>query len=322
MHPRTRIAVIVAVGASLLAAGATGFPAVAPERTGPARTLHATAPEPTQESGDFLGFQAGEERRYILGPPSSLVPGEAAEWGIFLSEIVRDGPRRLGVFDLVYRRWEPGGLERTKTLTRFMTARLVLNEAAFPEQLTINEQIWTDLISATYSFEEDRYVKVVRIPEEEWEFRVPIATQRHLDLENHTGLYVFRELTRPSDVLAHPALLGLVLPRPLPPPPWEREMLFFAATGGVRWPGERWIRRERNQPQSTRRYYTHNDVKIVEETEIQIGDRTVNAYRVDVEGAMREIYVDREGRVLRINLDLSQRTRKQLWVRLLFPSEY
>ncbi|MGD8817819.1 MAG: hypothetical protein PVJ51_11600, partial [Acidobacteriota bacterium] len=48
----------------------------------------------------FLGFEAGEERRYVLGPAEQLHPGEGGDWSIYLRELVGNPPE--GIFELAH----------------------------------------------------------------------------------------------------------------------------------------------------------------------------------------------------------------------------
>ena len=57
-----------------------------------------------QADTTFLGFDLGEERRYVLGPPQKLYIGESATWSIHLREIMAE-PRH-GIFELAHT-WEP-----------------------------------------------------------------------------------------------------------------------------------------------------------------------------------------------------------------------
>ena len=279
--------------------------------------------------GSLLGFQVGEERWYALGPPETLVEGEAAEWGIKLHHIEGDGAAPRAVFDLDYTRREPFGPLRVSRVTRSIWAELTVNQAGFPVRIVVGERVESGEIITEYTYERGGYRKTIRWPETELtvDLRVP-----GLDADDEPrGVYAF--LTQIADrrfdggkafndsVFANPGLLSLVMPRPLPADETDREIVFM--TPGVRlvrFPTQEWIRLQRNA-QVQRSHFDRNKLELRAVEEVEVGGETVLARRFEIEGPFRNGYVDARGRVLLLRHDPGSSMERPQHIRMLRPSE-
>jgi hypothetical protein len=204
-----------------------------------------------------------------------------------------------------------------------------INEFGFPEEVRFSmfeehtgESEWRgELISASFTLGDGEYIKTVRVPDQEWQFSVPIATHDALDLSVPEGMFLFRPRAAGIDFFTHPALLEFALPEVLPDD-WELRGLFFRPTYPVRHPGAGYARQERDKLQVIRRNFVKRTLKAGAFTELEIGGRVLNVRRVEISGPLRDAYVDEFGRVVRIDLDPDPITNKNRHIRMLFPSEY
>ena len=277
----------------------------------------------------FLGYEIGEERRYVIAPDDAMRAGESAPWSVRLNRGETDKGRSIGVFGLTHveSRW---GLNPRRVLVEWnYVGEAWINEFGFPEAVRfsmyeehVGETPWRGvLISAEYTLEGDEYIKTVRVPDQVWEFRFGIATHEDLDLDVPTGMFLFRPQSTGVDFFMNPALLGFSVPEVLPDT-WKQRVLFFRPTYPVRYPGARYVTGERNRVAAIRRYYIKRTLEAKESSELEVGGRTLNVRKIDVSGPVRDVFVDEFGRVVRIDLDRDPITRKDRHIRLLFPSEY
>ena len=295
-----------------------------------------TAPssEPTTPAAagadTFLGFDLGEERRYMIAPDNAMRDGERATWSIRLDRVETVGDRSVGVFEFDHEEMRrgvsfSGGI--TAGWKYFGEARI--NEYGFPERVQVSmyeehtgEAPWRgEQISVLYEFDGDEYVKTVEVPDQEWTFTVPLATHDDLDTSIPSGMFLFRPDPRGIHFFMNPALLGFVIPD-LVPEGWEQRVMFFRPTFPVRYPNAGYVGRERDRVAALRRYYVKRTLELEETMEMEIGGRTLNVRKIDVSGAVRPAYIDEFGRIVRIDLDPDPITRRPRHIRILFPSEY
>jgi len=64
------------------------------------------------------------------------------------------------------------------------------------------------------------------------------------------------------------------------------------------------------------------DVAFDERVEVEVGGRTLEVWRLDVDGRVRAVYLDDDDRVVRVDVEPHPVTNKGRWIRLLFPSEF
>lgn len=56
--------------------------------------------------------------------------------------------------------------------------------------------------------------------------------------------------------------------------------------------------------------------------EVEVDDRTLEVWRLEVDGPVRAIYLDDDDRVVRVDVDAHPVSNQARWIRLLFPSEF
>jgi len=300
--------------------------APAPARaTAPAPSLlPATAPQ------SMRGFQVGEQRRYVLGPPEALRSGESAEWHITLHHIDGDAADRVAVFDLEYTRREPFGPLREPRVTRSLWAELSVNGAGFPLKVVVGERIEMGEIITDYVYEGGRYDKTIRWPETE--LSVDLRIPGHDADAPLQGVYAFlSQVPDPrftggrafnDSIFANPGLLSLMLPLPLPLDDWEQDITLL--TPGmmlIRYPTQEWIRQQRNAA-VLRSYFDRNKLRLRDVEEVEIAGESVLARRFEIEGPFRGGYVDALGRVLLLEHDPGGGMERPQHIRMLGPSEY
>jgi len=313
--------------------------------------------EVTPQFDRAFGYRLGEERRYVLEPQKSLRPGESAWWSIVLDDIQGEGDEMRIVFRLDHQRSELirdmfGGANGRMQVVD-VSGTLTVNRFGFPERLVINEQhdvsgevgSQSDIRTTRFTFDGERLVKQVRIEGHEWQFNVSIAGDDDLDLEVPYGLYAYVPTGlaclgspgtpgRPSRCLAgdpafaNPGLLSLALPVMWEEQVNEKQFLFFMPSGVGTLPAglmdiNGWVRRERDTLNNYTRYFDKTKLEIKDyEQGVEIGPRTVDAWRFDGNGQMGEFYADADGTVLKVDIDPHPVTYGQRWIRLLYPSEY
>jgi hypothetical protein len=204
-----------------------------------------------------------------------------------------------------------------------------INEFGFPEEVSFSmyeehtgESQWRgETMSASYVFTGDEYRKDVRVPDQQWQFTVPIATHDARDLSVPSGLFLFRPVAVETDFFANPALLGFALPDVLPDS-WEQRTLFFQPTYPVRHPSPQYVMNERDTRAALGRYWVKNTLRLGDQMQLDIGGRVLNVRKLEISGPIRAAYVDEFARVVRMDIDPDPWTRKHRHIRMLFPSEY
>lgn len=311
-----------------------------------------------QGSRRAFGYRVGEERRYTIGPEDALRRGEIGFWSIRLDDIEGEGEDFKAIFSLSHERsttymdmLSQGGADiffvRVETV-------LTVNAYGFPLKVVITEQqdlgeraIQSDLRTSIYTFDGERYQKEVRLSGRNWDFDVHIARHRDLDVEVPRGVFLYlptglrclglrtntieydpfeyREGCDWSDpAMGNPGLLSFVIPELWETEKAEKEFLFFTpVTMGTRPAGlinqGQWLRQERDRISNTDRYWEKAKLEVKELVEIEIGPRKLEAWKMDL---WNDVYVDRYGKVLRVDLDPNPQYSKDRWIRIQFASEY
>lgn len=156
--------------------------------------IPAAASQATQRS---FGFDVGEERRYILGPPEALRPGEGATWLIRLDRLRPNGE---AVFVLEHRRTGPDQQAGTpaygEELNAEMEAELVVNGHGFPMtvSLDVRRSVYgypDDQFYVRYQFDGRSLQKHVDTFGKRWDIALPIPAHPKLSKSVPAGLYVF-----------------------------------------------------------------------------------------------------------------------------------
>lgn len=341
------VAKLLLIGFSVGAMTPIASAALAPsagaiEGTGPATNRTRLAPPPVsrpihQNPGrTMFGFEVGEWRRYVLGPPSALLAGERSEWRIGLTRIEPRGEQRVAIFELEFDRREPFGVTRESRLTRLARGQVVVNEFGFPGLLSVHELVGDgEFVSMVYSFDGDRFQrKVTWSSGQSFDFEVPMIVHDDLRPEVPAGLFAFlsasfragerspAEYDHDQQLYANPGLLSLALPWPLPAEGWEQDLFFFTPGDTlVRFPDPRWMRDLRTPATARSRHFHRNHLEIGDPLQIQVGDRVVPARKLSLLGPFRDAYVDEAGRVLLLEHEPDRLDRPH-HIRLLWPSEY
>ena len=317
-----------------------------------------SAPAPGQGGRRAFGYRVGEERRYILGPEDAVRRGEIGSWVIRLDDIEGEGEDFKAIFSLSHERSTTymDLLSAGSADIFFIRVETVLtvNAYGFPLKVVITEQqdlgeraIESDLRTSVYTFNGEGYTKQVRLSGRSWEFDVHISSYRYLDLEVPRGIFMYlptglrclglrtntieydpfeyREGCDWSDpAMGNPGLLSFVIPELWETEEAKKEFLFFTpVTMGTRPAGlinqGQWLRQERDRIRNTNRYWEKSTLEVKELVEIEVGPRTLEAWKMDL---WNDVYVDRYGKVLRIDLDSNPQYSKDRWIRLQFASEY
>jgi hypothetical protein len=316
------------LGISLIAAAMLASAAVAVAL----QPASAGAPSAVERTGldTFLGFEVSEERRYAVGPQDALRNGEAITWSVRLERVESEAGRDIGVFALAHEQKRYGMSASGAMYVHWKySGEARINEFGFPESVSFSmyeehtgESQWRgDIMSAAYVFTGQEYQKDVRVPDQQWQFTVPIATHDELDLDVPAGAFLFRPVAAETDFFTNPALLGFALPDMLPDV-WEARVLFFQPAYPVRHPGPGWVMNERDTRAALGRYWVKNTLTLGGSMRLEIGDREINVRKLEISGPLRDAYLDEFGRVVRIDIDPDPWTRQHRHIRLLFPTEY
>lgn len=152
--------------------------------------------------GDILGFQVGEEHRYVLGPEDSLVGGERGMWSIRLEEIfLRDDGSPEGRFALRHE-WQapqPMADPPLRAITRVKSeGTLRVNAHGFPlfihyETIRHLAGMGEEAYTVDYQLDEERrrFDKSTTMDGVRWYQRVPIRDHDTIDRRVPAGLFVF-----------------------------------------------------------------------------------------------------------------------------------
>ncbi len=192
-------------GASFAAIAGPGF--LAGERvpsTGPGLLAEERVPIADSEQRplsrrELFGFEVGEERIYVMGPPETLAAGEMATWVIRLDRLEGDGKSLRAVFGLQHERKAPHSRDYLPTSGSFRIAQvhgeLVVNSYGVPLELSYVSQryvldVGEEVFEIVYELDGKRYKKKVRVDGGDWDLRVDITEHPGLDLKVPEGLFV------------------------------------------------------------------------------------------------------------------------------------
>lgn len=334
-------ATVLALSASASLPTAIGKPLAAPQEG------DRQIPRPTSA----FGYQIGEDRRYLLGPDDALDPGEWAEWSMRLERLQEGDDGWEAHFSMAHDRMErlPDSLDPTDLITVNVYGNLVVNLDGFPLRLDYVQEfsLRGETISGDgvrrieYQFDRrrKRFEKVVRVGKRDWDFNFGVAKYSHMDLEAPRGLYVFmptaldclgasRSACNDVDpAFGNPGLLSLVMPALLEESGGQRNFMFMLPSAIAVSPfytmersGD-WVSYERDSIGNIARYFDERKLELGVSTEVEVGPRTMHGWELDMGGGVDKVWVEPEGRVLRIDLDTTYDIRKTRFIRLVFPSE-
>jgi len=250
----------------------------------------------------------------------------------------------------------------TRTVTGVESAGSILvNAHGFPLRIDMRTKrqlagLGDQAYSVSFEYDDGEYRKVVTGTGNRQESDVGIRENRHVDLKVPAGVFAYlpappecfvgQPRSKPADnsdceesLFANPGLLGFAIPA-LWEAGGEREFVFFTPIGPI---GDRSVRagvvqtppggaRASNlQPEGGRLMYepitpfSYHEIETLsygERTSIRLGRRRQDAWMVQGPGQLLAIYVDDDGRVVRVDLPIRDDADPGRWIRLLLPSEY
>ena len=160
-------------------------------------SLPISEPAEARQSSSAFGFDIGEERRYVLGPPEALDPGERATWLMRLDRIRDSGE---AVFYLEHHRTGPDSTTGTpawgEELAAGMDGELTVNEHGFPVHLEFTAYrsaygYIDDHYYVRYEFDGVDWDKHANTFGKDWDIDLPIQGHRNLDKDVPIGMYLF-----------------------------------------------------------------------------------------------------------------------------------
>jgi hypothetical protein len=280
-----------------------------------------------------FGYFVGEERRYILGPDDSLLDREGRDWVIRLDRIEGGTEDFVAVFALEFEDRMPGiSYQGSQEVYFRVEGELKVNRFGFPLELRYTEgeeqsgeAPWRGeprITSYEYDAEERRYNKTVNVPDQKLDYTIPVARHSDLDLDLPSGLFMYLPASEGDSALVNPGLLSLALPAQVDAALPNIKLLLLAPSSTPRFLDADWIVAERNGRTSVGRNYETSEIRMVEQTSVELGNRTVPAWRLELSRFHGAVYVDDAGLVLRVDINRHPRTSAPRWIRLLHPSEY
>ncbi len=154
------------------------------------------------QAEEFLGYEIGEERRYVLGPETSLVRGEIGIWSIRLEEVYEAASGRPeGVFALTHQ-WrapQPVVAPPLGAITRVESeGSMRVNRHGYPLMIryqTIRHLAGFGEEAYTIDFEIDdegrRYNKRTTKEGDRWYQEVAIRDHDSIDRKGAAGLFAY-----------------------------------------------------------------------------------------------------------------------------------
>jgi len=255
------------------------------------------------------------------------------DWRIKLESIEGEAEDYVAIFSFEFEDRAPGLSVRGPQEVYFrVEGELRVNRFGFPLTLRYlefdaqsGESPWRgDPRTTTYEFdtEDQRYKKSVRVTDQDLDYTIPVARNSALDLSVPSGLIAYLPTGDGDSALTNPGLLSLALPARVDGALPDTPVVLLAPQITPRFPERNWITAERNARESLSRNYSPSEIKLVEQTSVEVGRRTVPAWRLELRRFPGKIYVDDAGQVLRVDINRHPRNNKVRWIRLLHPTEY
>jgi len=154
----------------------------------------------SSQAGAVLGFDPGEERHYLLGPPDALQNGEAARWSITLREVSGSGNGMRATFDLRHVREAPRAIDGVWTAGQVtyaqVDAELVVNAHGAPLHLVYVSQrhiydVGDEVFQVEYVYDDDKYEKRVLLQGTDWDLDIEPIEHPGLNMAVPIGLFAF-----------------------------------------------------------------------------------------------------------------------------------
>ncbi len=268
------------------------------------------------EVGAF-GFGLGEERRYAIGPPGALEPGEGELWIMRLVSITGEPPNQRINFRLEHEatRYQrtPNVFNRGELMVFRGRMELTVNEHGFPLRIQYRGDFDKDPTTqygreeVTLSFAEGGFAVHNRLSMQFRRYDLKVPTSPLVDPTVPRGVYVSGS--------ENPALYSLVLVG-----------AGIEEVGDIEYmslmPSRLATRDRRGFDRATRaRGLSRTRLRFEELTTVDIGGVEEEALRLRRPGGARpDIYVRPDGTLLRV--DISTDRKHSAFIRLLRPTEY
>ena len=149
----------------------------------------------------FLGFEIGEERRYVLGPDDERGRSEQAIWSIRLDEVFETDGEPEGMFALSHEWAAPPPIADVilGQIRNVESAGFVrVNAHGFPLMIRFQttrhlDGMGDEAYTIDYQLEDDhrRYEKRTTINGKRWYQNVPIRRHSTVDFDTPSGLFAF-----------------------------------------------------------------------------------------------------------------------------------
>lgn len=266
-------------------------------------------------------------------------------------ELNRDLSRvPMGKSPLSLRWWKDLRPEYRDAVYVRMTGRVRLNHRGFPLDITFTGvQRFANRaheLSLRYTLDDETYIKEVTSNGREWSFRIPVGADIRLETDPLAGLYAWF----PTDMrcLGRGSVMQYVADLSATTAPCEKPVLLFANPGLLDvalaahgrsgdelvrlWfltptgpltngPGARAgfsvgaLARDESQ------YYRQEALEYIGRSSIDVGDLHLSVFERALGSMRRAIYIDSEGRVVRVDLGSHPISSRPRWIRLLSDSE-
>lgn len=149
----------------------------------------------------FLGFEIGEERRYVLGPEDTLGRNERGIWSIRLDEVFETGGEPEGLFVLSHEWGAPPSIGEV-ILGRIRNVKsegfVRVNGHGFPLMIRFQttrhlDGMGDEVYTIDYRLDDDhrRYEKRTTANGERWYQNIPIRRHSTVDFDPPAGLFAF-----------------------------------------------------------------------------------------------------------------------------------
>ncbi len=272
----------------------------------------AASDDQAPEAGAF-GFGLGEERRYVIGPPGALQPGEAELWIIRLESISGEPPNRRMSFRLEheatrYRR-TVNVFSRGELMVFRASMELIVNEHGFPLRLRYqgnfdNSPTQYSQEEVTLSFAEGRFEVRNRFSMRFRKFDMSVPSSRLVDPSIPRGVYVSGS--------ENPALYSLILAGAAIEEVGDIEYMSLTPSPLA----------TRGRVTNRQRSLSRKRLRFEEFTTVDIGGVQEDALRLRRPDSTRpDIYVRTDGTVLRVDIT-THLNKDSAFIRLLRASEY
>lgn len=194
----------------VIAFPASGRPSATLELAGASSTFSPVAGASyAEQRPSFFGYEEGEERRYVLGPPDALSGGEGGAWSIYLRELV--GEPAEGIFELTHEwhRAETRAELPFGTITRIVSeGELRVNGHGFPVAVEFKTErhlagMGDQIYTIRYRYEGGSYRKQISAEGKNLSHTAMIRGHKTLDRSVPSGLFALVP-TAPDCSLAVP----------------------------------------------------------------------------------------------------------------------